>query len=120
LTRSLNASRILDLVFITKNTDSVVETVDSEHHDAVALFHALDCEAGGFISDDDIPYAADELEPSSSAALLIGQDLWGDAVRRGASGVRRGAARGTADPSRPDRSRTRRRPSPSTPRKRRA
>ena len=37
---------------------------------------ALDGDVGGFISDEDIEYAADELEPNSSAALLIWEDVW--------------------------------------------
>jgi hypothetical protein len=42
----------------------------------VALFAALDGEVGGFISDDDVDYAAADLEPNSSAALLIWEDVW--------------------------------------------
>jgi hypothetical protein len=92
LSRSPTTIGILDLVFITKDTDGIVEAVDFEVHGDVALFHGLAGEVGGFISD--IPYAAAELEPRSSAALLSWLDLWGDAVRRGAWGVRRDAARG--------------------------
>ena len=44
-------------------------------HD-VALFNTIDGDVGGFISDEDIEYAAVELEPNSSAALLIWEDLW--------------------------------------------
>ncbi len=97
--------RILDLVFITRDADSDLEAVDFEHCDDAAPFHALDGAVGGFTSNDDIPYAAGELERNSSAALLIWVDLWGDAVRQDATLVRRGADRGAADPSRPDRSR---------------
>jgi hypothetical protein len=92
LSRSLNTIRILDLVFITKDTDGIVEAVDFEVHGDVALFHGLDGEFGGLISD--TSYAAAEIEPRSSAALLSWLDLWGDALRRGASGVPRDAARG--------------------------
>jgi hypothetical protein len=55
LSRSLNTIRILDLVFITEDTDGIVEAVDFEVHGDVALFHGLDGEVGGFISD--ISYA---------------------------------------------------------------
>lgn len=68
--------RILDLVFITKDEDGDVHAVEFEDHDDVALFNALDGEIGGFISDEDIQYAAAELEPNSSAALLIWEDVW--------------------------------------------
>ena len=68
--------RILDLVFITKDADGNVAAVEFEDHADVALFNALDGEVGGLISEDDIDYAATELEPNSSAALLIWEDLW--------------------------------------------
>jgi uncharacterized membrane protein len=68
--------RILDLVFITKDADGNVDAIDIEDHHDVALFSALDGEVGGFISDDDIDYAAADLEPNSSAALLIWEDVW--------------------------------------------
>jgi hypothetical protein len=59
--------RILDLVFITKDADGDARAVEFEDHDDVALFNALDGEVGGFISDEDIEYAATELEPNSSS-----------------------------------------------------
>jgi hypothetical protein len=68
--------RILDLVFITKDIDGNVEAIDFEDHHDVALFAALDGEVGGFISDEDVAYAAADLEPNSSAALLIWEDVW--------------------------------------------
>jgi uncharacterized membrane protein len=68
--------RILDLVFISKDADGNVAAIDFEDHHDVALFAALDGEVGGFISDDDVDYAAADLEPNSSAALLIWEDVW--------------------------------------------
>jgi len=68
--------RILDLVIITKDAAGNVAAIDYEDHDDVALFAALDGEIGGFISDEDIEYAAADLEPGSSAALLIWEDVW--------------------------------------------
>jgi hypothetical protein len=68
--------RILDLAFITKDADGEVRAVEFEDHDDVALFNALEGEVGGLISEEDIDYAATELEPNSSAALLIWEDLW--------------------------------------------
>ena len=68
--------RILDLILITKDADGNVAAIDFEDHEDVALFAALDGEVGGFISDEDIEYAAADLEPNSSAALLIWEDVW--------------------------------------------
>jgi hypothetical protein len=68
--------RILDLVFISKDEEGNVAVIDFEDHHDVALFAAIDGEVGGFISDEDIDYAAADLEPNSSAALLIWEDVW--------------------------------------------
>jgi hypothetical protein len=68
--------RILDLVFITKDADGNAAAIEFEDHHDVALFAALDGEVGGFISDEDIEYAAADLEPNSSAALLVWEDIW--------------------------------------------
>jgi hypothetical protein len=68
--------RVLDLVFISKDANGDVRAVELEDHDDVALFNALEGEVGGLISEEDIEYAAVELEPNSSAALLIWEDLW--------------------------------------------
>ena len=68
--------RILDLVFISKDDEGDVVAVEFEDHEDVALFAALDGEVGGLISEEDIEYAAAELEPNSSAALLLWEDRW--------------------------------------------
>ena len=97
--------RILDLIFITKDADGNVQAVEFEDHDDVALFNALDGEVGGLISEEDVEYAAADLEPNSSAALLDLGGRLGDAVRRGHAQLGWRAARGRAHPPRPDRSR---------------
>jgi hypothetical protein len=68
--------RVLDLVFISKDADGSVQAIEYEDHGDVALFEALEGDVGGLISDEDVEYAAAELEPNSSAALLIWEDLW--------------------------------------------
>jgi hypothetical protein len=78
--------RILDLIFIGKDTDGSVISFEIDELDALAGFGALDADVGGIISPKDIEYAAAALEPNSSAALLIWEDLWAtpfaEAVRR--------------------------------------
>jgi len=68
--------RLIDLVFITKDADGNAAVVELEDHHDVAAFEALDGEIGGVISEEDVEYAAAELEPGSSAALLIWEDVW--------------------------------------------
>jgi len=78
--------RILDLIFIGKDTDGSVISFEIDELDALAGFTGLDADVGGIISPEDIEYAAAALEPNSSAALLIWEDLWAtpfaEAVRR--------------------------------------
>ena len=82
--------RILDLIFIGKDTDGSVLSFEIDELDEAAGFGGLAGEVGGLISAEDIEYAAAALEPNSSAALLIWEDLWAapfaEAVRR-ANGV---------------------------------
>jgi hypothetical protein len=68
--------RILDLLFITKDEDGNVAAVEFDDHGDLAAFAELDGEVGGFIGAEDIEHAAGALEPNSSAALLIWEDLW--------------------------------------------
>lgn len=68
--------RVLDLVFIAKNGDGNHVAVEFDEHEALSAFGDLDGDVGGLISHDDIEYAAEALEPNSSAALLIWEDTW--------------------------------------------
>ena len=78
--------RILDLIFIGKDADGTVVFFEIDELDGVAGFAGLEAEVGGLISPEDIEYAAAALEPNSSAALLIWEDLWAapfaEAVRK--------------------------------------
>jgi hypothetical protein len=68
--------RILDLIFIGKDADGSVVAFEIDELDAAAGFGGLDGDVGGLISPQDIEYAAAALEPNSSAALLIWEDVW--------------------------------------------
>jgi hypothetical protein len=84
--------RVLDLAFIMKDAEGNV--VGAELEDAgsevINAFEALTFERGGLISDNDIIEIGGALEPESSAAILVWEDLWAarfaDAVRN-AGGV---------------------------------
>jgi len=77
--------RLLDLVFVSKDADGNAAAFEYEDHEDFAPFNELDAEIGGLISDEDIEYAAEALDPNSSAALLIWEDKWAgplvDAIR---------------------------------------
>ena len=68
--------RIIDLTFITKDADGVVEVVEYDAVEELAAFAGLEGEVGGILTDEDVAYAAEALEPNSSAALLIWEDTW--------------------------------------------
>jgi len=68
--------RILDLIFIGKDAAGDVVSFEIDDLDALAGFGDLDGEVGGLIGPEDIEFAAAQLEPNSSAALLIWEDRW--------------------------------------------
>jgi Family of unknown function (DUF6325) len=68
--------RVLDLVFIAKDAEGNHVAVEFDEHEALGAFESLDSEVGGLISQDDVEYAAEALEPDSSAALLFWEDTW--------------------------------------------
>ena len=80
--------RILDLAFVRKEQDGTVtmlSQVDLERMKVVeaALFEGA---ASGLLGQDDVEEAAKALEPNSSAAVLIYENVWAapfaDALRR--------------------------------------
>ncbi len=78
--------KVLDLVFISKDSAGDVLSFEFDQLDELAAFGDLDGDVGGIIGPDDIEHAAEALEPNSSAALLIWEDTWAipfvDAVRQ--------------------------------------
>ncbi|MGP0031904.1 MAG: DUF6325 family protein [Acidimicrobiales bacterium] len=68
--------RILDLVFVGKDTDGDVTVFEYDEHDDLVLFAEIDAEVGGLANDEDIDRVGGLLEPGNSAALLIWEDLW--------------------------------------------
>ena len=68
--------RIIDLTFITKDAAGHVDVVEFDAVEELAAFAGLDAEVGGILTDEDVAYAAQALEPNSSAALLVWEDTW--------------------------------------------
>jgi hypothetical protein len=84
--------RIIDLAFVVKDADGSVAALELGDLDSQVYkaFDALDARPGGLLNADDLEAAGEELEPNSSAALLVWEDLWAtklaDAIRN-ADGV---------------------------------
>jgi len=68
--------RLRDLLFISKDADGNVTAIEIDEVDALKPFLDVQGEAGGILTAEDVEHAADSLEPNSSAALLIWEDLW--------------------------------------------
>ena len=82
--------RIIDLTFISKDAIGDVVVIEHDVVEELAAFAGLDAEVGGILTDEDIAYAAQSLEPNSSAALLVWEDTWAGpfaAAVREANGV---------------------------------
>jgi hypothetical protein len=87
--------RIIDLVFIMKDSDGNVTIYEYDQLDELAPFASLPGEVGDFVNQEDLDYVATGLTPSSSAAVILWEDTWATELAlaiRGAGGfVREGA-----------------------------
>ena len=68
--------RILDIVFVTKETSGDVNVLEFDELGNLTGFAAIDGEVGGLIGPDDLDFVASELDPGSAAAVLLIEDLW--------------------------------------------
>jgi hypothetical protein len=84
--------RIIDIAFVGKNAEGEIvafELLDLEP-DVKKAFEDMGVEVTGLFNEDDLMAAGEELEPDSSAALLVWENVWArnvaDAMRN-AGGV---------------------------------
>ena len=68
--------RILDAVFVTKDTFGDVAAAEFDELDNLVGFAEIDAEVGALIGPDDIGFVGEELDPGSAAAVLLVEDLW--------------------------------------------
>jgi hypothetical protein len=68
--------RVLDLLFVGKDDEGNVLAIEFDELEELAAFAGIEGEVGGIIGEDDIEHVAEALEPGSSAALLIWEDVW--------------------------------------------
>ena len=84
--------RIMDLAFVSKDEDGSILIMELEDlaDDEAAPFGAFEKQIGDLLNEEDLIVAAEALEPNSSAAVLVWENLWArkfaDAVR-GADGL---------------------------------
>jgi uncharacterized membrane protein len=70
--------RIIDLAFVTKDADGDIAAFELSdlNADVAATFGSLGAPRGMLFNDEDLEAAGEELEPNSSAALLVWEDVW--------------------------------------------
>jgi uncharacterized membrane protein len=73
-----NTIRIIDLAFVLKDAEGGVFEIELEDtgSEVSRAFESLGSERGGFVNDDDLRAVGEALEPNSSAALLVWEDVW--------------------------------------------
>jgi len=86
-----NTIRVIDLAFVGKDEDGNVAAFElSEVDEQVRRgLEALGLDGTGLLGEEDLMDAADALEPGSSAAMLLWEDLWAGELAsalRGAGG----------------------------------
>jgi uncharacterized membrane protein len=74
--------RIIDLTFVGKDADGNIATFELTELDPEVQsgLEKLGVEVGGLFNEDDLADAAESLEPNSSAALLVWENLWATKV----------------------------------------
>ena len=84
--------RIIDLAFVTKDAGGNVAAMELEDLDssAGAAFKTIEAAIGDLVNEDDLTAVGEALEPKTSAAVLVWEDVWATKVAeaiRGAGGV---------------------------------
>jgi len=84
--------RIIDAAFVGKNTDGEIVAFELTEldPDVQEALDTLGIEVQGLFNEDDLRDAAEQLEPDSSAALLVWENVWARKVlqaMRNAGGV---------------------------------
>lgn len=79
--------RIIDVAFVAKDADGEMLALELLElaPDVQEAFDSLGIEVTGLFSDDDLQGAAEALEPNSSAALLVWENVW---ARKTAQAIR--------------------------------
>ena len=73
-----NTIRIIDLAFVSKDEDGSIGAFELSDvdEDVRRGLDALGLEATGLLGEEDLIDAAEDLEPGSSAAMLLWEDVW--------------------------------------------
>jgi hypothetical protein len=70
--------RVIDIAFVAKDDDGnavAMELLELDP-DVQQALDSIGVEVGGLLNDDDLMDAADGLEPNSSAAMIVWENVW--------------------------------------------
>jgi hypothetical protein len=75
---SAGTIRVMDLAFVKKDADGSILELELEDlsRDEAAPFAAFERQIGDLLNMDDLELAAEALEPNSSAAVLVWENVW--------------------------------------------
>jgi uncharacterized membrane protein len=70
--------RVIDIAFVAKDADgnAVAMEITELDPDVQEALDSAGLEVGGLLNEDDLIDAADGLEPNSSAAMLVWENVW--------------------------------------------
>ena len=70
--------RVIDIAFVGKSADgdAIAMELTELDPDVQAALESAGVEVGGLFNEDDLIQAAEDLEPNSSAALLVWENVW--------------------------------------------
>ncbi len=68
--------RILDLIFLRKTADGDVSVLELDEVEDITAFAEIDGAYGALVGDEDIDFVGSQIDPGSSAALVVVEDLW--------------------------------------------
>jgi hypothetical protein len=81
--------RIIDLAFVTKDVDGRTATIEVEDADVADAFAGVTGNQLDLLSDSDLEFMAEALEPSTSALVVVWENSWASrflAAVRGSGG----------------------------------
>jgi uncharacterized membrane protein len=70
--------RVIDMIVVKKDADGKVTHQEMQEHDnaVLAVFDPLKAEINGMIQVEDIEMIGEKLEPNSTAAVILFENLW--------------------------------------------
>lgn len=75
-------ARILDLVFVKKGSDGSVTSFEYDELEDGGPFAAIDGDADGMLSEQDVLELAETIPDDSSALFVVWEDLWASDLSR--------------------------------------